>query len=110
MVEAMLPIARSFGFTIQTCAEKIDLLEYGIEHGACIDSKLISEIIGYPLKVKKDKNQRKECGCIESIDIGEYNTCVHGCEYCYANASKQAAVMNYKCHKENPWSETITGK
>ena len=56
----------------------------------------------------KDKGQRAFCGCIKSKDIGEYNTCVHGCEYCYANASKQAAVMNYKCHKENPWSETIT--
>lgn len=48
MVEAMSPIARSFGFTIQTCAEKINLQEYGIEHGACIDPVLISEIIGYP--------------------------------------------------------------
>ena len=58
----------------------------------------------------KDKGQRAFCGCIKSKDIGEYNTCVHGCEYCYANASKQAAAMNYKYHKENPWSETITGK
>ena len=56
----------------------------------------------------KDKGQRAFCGCIKSKDIGEYNTCVHGCEYCYANASKQAAVMNYKCHQETPWSETIT--
>lgn len=46
----------------------------------------------------------------KSKDIGEYNTCVHGCEYCYANASKQAAAMNYKSHKNNLWSETITGK
>ena len=58
----------------------------------------------------KDKGQREFCGCIKSKDIGEYNTCVHGCEYCYANASKQAAAMNFKCHKDNPWSETITGK
>lgn len=58
----------------------------------------------------KDKGQRTFCGCIKSKDIGEYNTCVHGCEYCYANASKQAAAMNYKSHKNNLWSETITGK
>ena len=58
----------------------------------------------------RDKGQREFCGCMKSKDIGQYNTCIHMCEYCYANTSKQAAAMNYKCHKENPWAETITGK
>lgn len=58
----------------------------------------------------RDKGQRQFCGCIASKDIGEYNTCPHLCEYCYANTSKQVAVHNYKCHKDNQWSETITGK
>ena len=58
----------------------------------------------------KDKGQREFCGCMKSKDIGQYNTCVHMCEYCYANTSKQAAAKNYLCHKDNPWSETITGK
>ena len=58
----------------------------------------------------RDKGQRQFCGCIKSKDIGEYNTCVHGCEYCYANASKEISKANYKSHQENPFSETITGR
>ncbi len=57
---------------------------------------------------KKDPGQRAFCGCMAAKDIGEYNTCTHLCEYCYANASKDLAISNWKKHKKN--SETITGK
>lgn len=58
----------------------------------------------------RDKGQRQFCGCIKSKDIGEYNTCPHLCEYCYANASKEAAIVNWKRHLMNKDSETITGQ
>ena len=67
----------------------------------------------YAIKKKdnRDKGQRQFCGCMVSKDIGEYNTCPHLCEYCYANASKEVALRNWKQAKDTNWqSETITGK
>ena len=60
-------------------------------------------------KNNRDNGQRAFCGCIASKDIGEYNTCAHQCEYCYANTSKQSAIDNLKRHRDNPYSETIIG-
>ena len=59
------------------------------------------------LKDNKDKGQRAFCGCIDSKDIGQYNTCPHLCEYCYANTSKETALSNYRKHKSNPDKESI---
>jgi len=85
LAEKFSKIAHENYFSINTCAEDIDFSRYNIGHAKCIDDDLISKIIGCNLPVKKDKNQRLECGCISSVDIGEYNSCSNGCIYCYAN-------------------------
>lgn len=104
----LVQIANHYNIEIQTCSEKIELTEYGIEHGRCVDHKVVEELLGFKINTKKDKNQRKECGCIESIDIGEYNTCGHTCLYCYANFNKEVVSKKQKNH--DPSSPLLIGQ
>jgi len=91
-------ISSLYGIEVTSCAEAVDLTEYGIEHGRCIDDQIISEISGFPLNVMKDPGQRTECGCVASVDVGSYNTCVHECLYCYANFNHNLVWRNYNSH------------
>ena len=91
-------IAKENKLLIDTCAEDIDLSNLGIEHARCIDDRLIAKIIGCILAVEKDKNQRLECGCAASIDVGTYNSCPNGCVYCYANYSFSTVKKNSNRH------------
>ena len=103
--------AKKHGMSVESCAEEIDLEALDIKHGKCIDPDLIERISGRKLKSKghkKDKNQRLACGCVASVDIGMYNTCKHGCVYCYANYS--AGAIEGNCVKHNPASPLLLGE
>jgi hypothetical protein len=101
-------IAEKYNLSIETCAEDIDLQRLGIKHGRCIDNELIERIIDCPMKTRKDKNQREICGCIESIDVGVYNTCLHNCLYCYANFNSKMVDENVEIH--SPSSPLLVGQ
>jgi hypothetical protein len=105
--QQMRRVAEAKTMTISTCASKIDLTVVGIQPGKCVDDELISEITGKNIDVKKDKTQRDDCGCVTSIDIGSYNTCMHGCLYCYANFNSDIVKRN--CALHDPDSPLIFG-
>lgn len=83
-------IAGAYGLRMEACAEKADLSSVGISRGSCIDPVMAEHLIGGPICRRKDKNQRMECGCLESVEVGTYDTCLAGCRYCYANDSVEA--------------------
>jgi hypothetical protein len=100
-------IASRYGLELFTCAEEIDLDEYGINHASCIDKEWIERIVGYRITAKRDKNQRPACRCVESVDIGAYNTCVNGCAYCYATSGAGSARRQRQNH--DPDAPMLTG-
>lgn len=89
-------IAQDYGIILQSCAA--DYQEIGIAPAKCIDPGLIYRLTGKVPDSKKDKYQRQACGCLSSVDIGAYNTCSHGCVYCYACFSPEKAEENYRLH------------
>jgi len=86
-VRKMAAMAASAGMEMTSCAEEIDLLPLGVKPGACIDGDIVTRVLGVHVGNTKDKSQRKACRCVVSRDIGSYNTCGHGCTYCYATTN-----------------------
>ena len=101
-------IADCHGLQIFTCSEDVDLIAIGIQHGACIDGNLISELFGTVAVSAKDKNQRQACGCVESADMGIYNTCHFRCSYCYANFNE--GMIDTNCRKHYADSPSLLGR
>ncbi len=89
---SLAKIAASYGLGMDACAEGVAFDGLSINPARCVDDRLISLITGYPIPFEKDKNQRPACGCAASVDIGAYDTCPHGCRYCYANRPGTASV------------------
>lgn len=103
IVEKLVGIAQRYNLHLDTCAESCDFGKFGVPHACCIDKERFERIGKYKLNVEKDKNQRDECGCVASIDIGTYNTCKNGCLYCYANYSNTSVSNNFGKHNlESP--------
>jgi hypothetical protein len=81
-------IAGQYGLKLYCCSQDFLADLPGIRPSACIDGRLLQAFHPerLPVSFNKDRTQRRECRCTESIDIGSYTqTCPHSCVYCYAN-------------------------
>lgn len=98
----LLPRLAEIGATnripVSSCAEEKDMSSYGIVPGKCIDDDFIRTTFGREVSHRKDPGQRTACRCVESRDIGAYDTCSRGCLYCYATRSPVKVLENIRRH------------
>jgi DNA repair photolyase len=108
IAQSFKEIADRHALQIFTCSESVDLSAVGIEHGTCIDGQLIRNLFGVSAEFRKDKGQRECCSCVESADMGIYNSCRFSCAYCYANFNERMIENNIRRHF--PDSPSLLGR
>jgi hypothetical protein len=95
----LVQIAASHKMKLRICSQKRFLVPGMIEEARCVDADRLERVSGTQLDNKtRQKGNRKECGCYAAKDIGEYDTCPHGCVYCYAVHNRNMALERYKKH------------
>lgn len=105
--EAVTAIAGRHGMTLRPCAEGEELAAFGADCSGCQSQAVLEKVIGMPLSIPKSAQTREECSCVLGSDIGAYNTCLHGCAYCYANYDRGTVKSNQRKH--DPFSPFLVG-
>lgn len=100
-------VAKKYNIYLQTCGTDEDYLHYGIFSSGCIKLDILAKANDIEFKNLKHKGMRKGCHCMESRDIGAYDTCLNGCKYCYANNNLAKVKQNYQLH--DPASPLLVG-
>jgi Domain of unknown function (DUF1848) len=96
LLQRLAAIAREAGMAPTLCSQP-ELLAPGLGAARCIDAERLSAVAGQPIAARESGN-RPGCRCALSRDIGAYDTCAHGCVYCYAVADRGRAVANFRSH------------
>lgn len=104
LAERLAAIAKEHGIQLLTCCGDY-LISENIKKASCVNIELFNSLFPYVAQKVSKRPTRKECGCYQSKDIGRYNTCMHGCPYCYATSSKERAQKNYQLH--NPDADML---
>ncbi len=101
LIDAFGEIAADNHLQIHLCCENSCLVRKNVDADGCMSKEVLEAAVGCKLDVPKKKMARAECNCLLGADIGAYNTCGHGCLYCYANYDRQTVIDNRKNHDAN---------
>jgi len=96
MLAELRALAAGNGMALSLCAQRHLLVE-GVGDAACVDAKRLADVAGREFGVAR-RAHRTACGCWASKDIGAYDTCPHGCAYCYAVRTPEAAKRAFAAH------------
>jgi len=106
--KAFSEIGREHGIKIKSCAEGTELEGCGVDCSGCLTWEVIERAVGQKLRHDSGSTStRSSCSCLLSCDIGAYNTCGHGCVYCYANYDSEIVRKNRGLH--DPFSPFLIG-
>ena len=108
LAKAFAEIGKKNNIVIHSCCENKKLKDYGLDITGCMSQEIVEKAIGNKLAPPKSNSKRVECNCLMGNDIGVYNTCMHLCKYCYANANTKLVKENIKKH--NPESPFLVGE
>ena len=98
LVRQLVGIAGQYNIRLAACCESGLLAIDGVQQAHCIDSRLLADLFPAKFHQLAPAPTRDGCGCFASRDIGAYDTCVHGCVYCYANSSPAKAMARFQAH------------
>ena len=108
LIQTFVAIGRKYRIPIRTCCENASLARYGADVSGCMTREVLEKALDCRLNVPKSKKSpRAECDCLLGADIGMYNTCPHGCVYCYANYDRRTVEQNLRQH--DPQSPLLIG-
>lgn len=102
----LLAICKQYNLKLQTCGNGLQFKDVeGVEVTGCLDEHALNLMGIYPKEMKKGSPWG--CLCYPNTCIGEYNTCLHKCKYCYASSDFDKCDENYQNH--DPKSPLLIG-
>lgn len=101
LAQDLAGLAAARGLALTLCSQETYLVP-GIAPAACADVRRLEDVAagwGIERRIKaRIKGNRPGCFCAETRDIGAYDSCPHGCAYCYAVTSRPLARRRFADH------------